>query len=602
MRFLTIFLLLAAFSSLSQSYQDEFNEAKRQYSIGNYKAARDGFKSITKSADFGPYASFYYALCSRNIGELQMASDMWKQILAKYPGWNKSEEVNFWLSYVGFEAGKYEQAFKYVDLLPEDLRANTIHTFLSTYSAEELNKVLAAYPEKEVAKYLLKKLNDEAYENRDQEAIAQLSSRFNISLSELLNIDIVQKDRYSVAVVLPFMYSSLESPQTVLKNSIVYNLYEGMTFAGKALDSLGINVNLYPYDTRKSESKTKEILLQGNLQNADLIIGPLYAKPNKVLQSFSYDRQITIINPLSSTGQVIGSNPYAYLFQPSNDTKGRQAARYAADKFEENKNAFVFFETTRDRVLADAYKSEIEKLGFNIVRFDEIDKEFAQQIQREFIEQYEYQYDTINMTKAEIDSINLIPGRFIRARSLRDKNTGRILTNEDGYELKQYYEKRFEVKPDSIGHIFLASSSNVLANNFISLAEVRPDSIGIIGYDDWLDFSLVNYQQLERIGVSMIASNYVNKENIDFMEFEQAFLNATGQKPDKYHIIGYELMMQMGNLFKAYGKNLILGLKADNYVPGIIMDGMKFGSFNDNQEVPILQLENLKLVNRNSQQ
>jgi len=586
-------LLLLPVITFAQNYQAEYLEAKRQFKLNNYQSARDGFASVIESEIFGAYASFFYALSSYKLGDKKMASDMWKQILAKYSGWDKSQEVYFWLAYSAFEQEDFQNAFSYADKLSPDLRSNMVHSFLSEASASKLSDILDVYPKKEVAEYLLKQLNQVSYNERDQDFVIELTERFNIKYSELTIEGSQFKDNYSVALALPFMFDGLDLSKKVISNTIIFDLYQGMELAKKDLDSMGINLNLYPFDTRKKASATRKLLESTNISTADVIVGPLYSGPNSVMRQFSFENEIPMINPLSSTSDVIGFNQYSFLFNPSNETKGKNAGRYAAKKFKSNKKTFVFYESKRDSIIAANYKNVLEEEGFSVIRFDELSNKDAQRIQIDFTEQFEYPIDS-----SMVDSISAIPGRFVRSRPLRDRNTGRKLFDEEGNEILEFYEMKFHVEPNSVGHIMVASSSNLLANNFISLAEVRTDSIGIIGYEDWLDFSLINYDQLERIDVSMIGSNFCDKSSLEYKDFRNKCISQLKTEPSKFHIIGYELIWQIGQLFRTYGNSIEIGLR-NHSIEGKLLQGLDYGPLNDNQLVPILQLEKLNLINKN---
>lgn len=604
MRIFITFLCIASYLLVqAQTSQAEYLEAKRQFALGNYETAKQSFSSLTNDANFGAYASFYYALSALKLGKDKEAYDMWRQIQLTYPEWEQKKEVNFWLGYVSFKQAKYYEAFRHIEALPTDLRESLIRSQLSGLSLEQLNAAYALNPSNEyIGSYLARAIQQQPYEQRDQVLLGELSDKFEISIAqEEIVLPKIRKSQYAIAAVLPFMFDSLGNPQTVIRNSIIFDLYQGMKQGQRDLLSEGIFLELFPYDTKKQASEARKLVASRKLEDADVIIGPLYGGPSEVITAYSKEKKINMINPLSSNSEVIGSNPYSFLFKPSYETQGRIAGAYASRKFSKNKKAFIFYETDRDSLVANAYREVIQQDSFFVIRFERITNESAQQVQKDFIEQYEARLDTL-YDRNQLDSIGLIPGRFVKTRPLRDEKTGRILRDRNGEDLLEYYENRFKVVEDSIGHIFAATSSNLLANNFISLAEVRSDTIGIIGYEDWLDFSLVAFDQLERLGISMISPSYYDTESDTYQELKEDFIYHVGREPGEYHVIGYELMMQLGRLLKEHGTYFQRGLNGGHYIPGQIMSGIKYGPYNDNQIVPMIQLKNLRLINQTSQE
>jgi len=594
--FVLIFSFLFGFG---QSVQAEYLEAKRQFSLGNYSSAQLSFKSLINDDFFGAYSSFYYALADLKQDNKKEAYDMFLQTLHHYPNWNKIEEVYYWLGYTAFSLNKYHDGFTHIESLSTGLKESLLRSEFSGYTVDELEKTYEIAPDnKLLANYLIKRILSQPYSERDHILLSHLSNKFDIEVMDVeKDLKMIKKNKYAIAAVLPFMYESLAHPQTVIKNSIIFNLYQGMKMAQSDLKKEGILLEIFPIDTKKNKSETQKIVSDGNLENADLIIGPLYRGPNEVISKYSEENKIPMINPLSSNSEITGDNAYSFLFKPSYNTQGRVAAVYSKKKFKENRLAYVFYEKHKDSLVANAYKEEIEKEGFLVVKFERITNESAQQIQKDFIEKYEFRLDTMYTTE-QLDSINLLPGRYVKTRPLRDQDSGVIIKDDEGNDVTEYYEERFFIQPDSIGHMFVASGSNLLANNFISLSEVRTDTIGIIGYQNWLEFSTISYDQFERLDIAFISPDLFNKDLSWFEAFKEDFISGYGQEPEEYHLLGYELIFQFGKLLDKYGKYFQVGLRTGKYFKGKVMGGIQYGIFNDNQVVPITKLEELKLVNQ----
>jgi len=599
-RFLLLPALLFTFYLVNgQSNQAEFLEAKRQFGLGNFAAAKLGFESLTKDEAFGAYASFYYALSAYKNGETKLAYDMWRQVGINHPSWNQANEVNYWLATSAFELKRYRAGFGYLKALPEDLKVLVVEGSLHTKSLEELTQAYKLNPDNmALGAYIVDAMMELPFGERDMDLINQIAKEHDLAVVGLQSgLPEIKKEKYAIALVLPFMFESIDKPQAVLRNSLIWNLYEGMQFAKTDLEMLGVEVELFPFDTKKSEAATQGIVESGVLDDADVIIGPLFAGPNQVISDFSLSEEKVTINPLSYNTGVIGNNPFSYLFKPSYEAQGRAAARFASESFVENKKALVYYETQRDSIVARIYLDELEKSGFFIAQFEQLTKEGALQVQKDFTEKYEVRLDN-KFDNEEIDSIRLVPGRIVKTRLLRKKNSGALIKDDEGNPINEYYEERFTVKDDSIGHIFVATSNNLYANNFISIAEVRSDTIGVIGYDSWLNFTTITYNQLERLGIAFISPSLFKKQTPAYNSLKDSFIKKIGREPGEYHIFGYELVYQLGLLLEEYGKHFQKGLGSDRLIEGKVMSGLKYGVYNDNQVVPITKLENLELVDQ----
>lgn len=589
-------LLLAFVFSNGQANQSEYLEGKRQFSLDNYRDAMGSFQSLTEDPVFGAYASFYYALAAYKQEMPQVATDMWKQVLVKYPKWEETEEVDFWLAKVSFEREEYLDAVKYTEKLPEVVQTQLRKTVRDELDANVLEELYQENSENEALAFLyFQALANLPQEERNHDLLLSLAERFGTELEEVINdFPKVVKESYGVALALPFMFDSLQNATPVIKN-LIFDLYQGMLVAQDSLSKEGISLELYPFDTKKSEAVAKKIIGNESLRNADLIIGPLYGNPINVVYPFAAKNEIPIVNPLSSNASLIRNNKEGFLFQPGYGTQGREAGIYAAKKFTKNKNAIIFYETQRDQIVAEAYREELEKDSFNIVLFEELTKATALQFQADWTRQYESSLDTLS--REAIDSISLMPNRYVRSRPRKDEKTGRVLKDRNGDDRLEYYEMRYTIPQDTIGHIFAATSSNLLSNNIISLSEVRGDSIGIVGYDDWLNFRLVSFNQLERLDVSFISTSYFYPDKSE--KIGDLIRARFWTEPSQYHFLGYELIMQIGRLFDENGKHFQRGVLTGKHLEGHLMHGLKYGAFRDNQIVPIVTIEELQIQVKN---
>ncbi|WP_258104922.1 tetratricopeptide repeat protein [Marinoscillum sp. MHG1-6] len=619
-------LWIVPFLLQGQSKQAEYLEGKRMFKQGDYPSAKSYFGSLMEDKHFGNYASFYFALCALNEGDTTQALAMWKQLLVKAPNWSGEDEVLFWLAYTSFSTNSEDSGIKYSERLARKttsdyLKKDLYAKFLYPKPIEKIQELYKTFPEdRALGAILLSKMKTQPYEMRDlrlmKELDEKLGSEETALLSEVLPMEL--KDRYRIGVLLPFMYDSKNIEQ-ILQNKAVMGLYQGMISGTQELAKKKIYLDLEPIDTKRSKdemSKALELLPSDYL---DLMVGPLLSGPFEVAKEYSKNNRVNMINPVSSSSAVIGDNPFGFLFKPTYETMALALARQAIEQFN-NKNVMIFYENNdRDSVFASIYKSELEQAGFKVRWYQEIDAESAKEVMDELIAEYEDYY-----TQEVADSIAQLPGRFVKERRLREDELRRIKKYEAGernwdrkfyeslpvtYNQKEeaitYYETKLKIDRDSIGHILGATSRNVLANNLISAVETMGDStvlFGFGGYKDWLDFTMLSFSQLERNGVSIVYPEFVEYWSDAYVNKKNQLANQWKVEPSIYHMIGYELTVQVGYLMNRYGKYFQNGIRNGNYFPGDIFQGLKYGLANDNQIAPIVRFEEskLKVVNKDS--
>ena len=91
----------------------------------------------------------------------------------------------------------------------------------------------------------------------------------------------------------------------------VPEFYQGALLALEELKTSGISVKVDLFNTGKSAAETAEILQQPELQNANLIIGPVYDECFPPVAAFAAQHGIPVVSPLA----VVESVDSPLLFQ-----------------------------------------------------------------------------------------------------------------------------------------------------------------------------------------------------------------------------------------------------------------------------------------------
>ena len=594
--FSVVITCLIAFESFSQNYQSDYLEAKRLFNNKEYRVAKDAFRSLIVSAakhNFGEYASFFYGLSAYNLESYSEAKDMWLQVRSKYPDWNQNDELQWWLSATYFKLGDYQKGSEYLagvrgNRLEKEGEGLKIAYLSALDSLSDIVKLHENFENDELlSEYLLSELVKQnklyEYEEVAKRIIKQLKLKEENYYSN--HYDVVMKDEYNVAVLFPFDFDSLEGAGRVARNRVIMDMYEGIKFAADELNSSGRKINLYPYDTKGNRSslhETGKILAKEELLGMDLIIGPRYRQPFNMVFEFSKQNKINMINPWSSNSQVTGDNLFSFLLNPSEKTQALKLAEYAIGNFE-NKNAFVFY-SSRDSILAATYKNKLEESGFNVPVFNEVNQE--------------------NLGK-QSDILIDFKEVLVRSRSEEDslRQLGHVAFTEKRKGGKKVpYAEVLNIPKDSIGHIFVCSGSNLAAANFISAIIERPDTIPLIGKSEWLNVTMITYNQMEDTNLSVVAPLFMSPDSQEYLDLRSAMMDYYKTLPSNNHYIGYEMMNMLGGMMHQYGKYFQEGFKRDGFQEGKLTRGFDYNGERSNQILPIVKVMESKFIDINNQE
>lgn len=96
----------------------------KEVQAGEYDRARADLQVVMqRDGSFAPFAYYYHALASTRQKRFDAARATLKQLVDKYPNWQKREEAYYLAASAAFEQNLVDEAFTYTNLLTEpDLR------------------------------------------------------------------------------------------------------------------------------------------------------------------------------------------------------------------------------------------------------------------------------------------------------------------------------------------------------------------------------------------------------------------------------------------------------------------------------------------------
>jgi ABC-type branched-subunit amino acid transport system substrate-binding protein len=585
---LGLIFIISAFKLNAQvNYQSEYLSGKSYFKSGDYQRAQNHFKNLLDMNENNPfylYASYFYGIAAYETGNKERAMEVLANVRTTHPEWDKIDEVNLWYGKMLIQEGNLMKGLNVLNSTEKsDLKsiANEIKkvTLMAYDSIPLLQKAMELNPYDEVlAKYLAKKINQQPMVDRQVELMEFLIDSFNLNRASFDFVDksvTEKKDTYRVAVLLPLMAESLSTSKGNKGNQFVLDLYQGIKIAVDELNAEGQKIELFSYDTDRDSLKTSEIIESGELLEMDMIIGPLYPIPANMVREYSFLHKINMVNPLSTNSETIATNPYSFLMKSTAETRAKTAARYAIEHME-NKNATIFYGSKpQDSIFAYTYRRILEADSFNITWMTASRSAVAStEILRSLTEVYDT--DTVDNS-----------GKVYISNTVKVK-----VTEDDSLVMSR----------DTIGHILVASSDNLLVSNVLSALDTRRDSIPIIGYDEWLDFNQISFDQLQRMGVVMIGQNYFDFSSSEVAEFKENYRKNYNKLPSQYSYDGYETMWFFGKQLIEFGNYFQYGLYNEGFQKGHLYFGFDYTNANDNQVVPIMKMQDLELKMLNFEQ
>ena len=587
MRKLTLLIIFSFLSSISfaQSDYSNFTRVKKLFNQKKYLELINLNFNISDKSEFYPYYIFYRSISNYYLNNKDQSLNDLNEIIKSYPKWSQIDEVYYWTIKIIIDKESIETILNFFNKIksieiqediyfmiePKIKKISSFNQLKSLYKDYPRNKIVAKYYGRSLLKeYLSDEIIDEINEILD--------------LVERDKLFIVENKKFRVAVLLPFMFDGLDNDYFIKNNNFIMDLYSGILFGHKNYDSINSMIDIIPFDTRRDPKIVKKIIQEGNLDNIDLIIGPLYGKPIEIIKQFCLENKVLMINPLSSNNKIIDDNKYSLLFKPSIKTVAEKASEFSINRFNINKNTIIFYENNfQDSLIAKIYNDNLEKNGFNIIYSKSVSKDDSRLILDSLANTYEeILSDSLYDTLKNISGILIKDGRGI-----------------DKLDTAYKYIEKFYIEEDSIGHVFVSSKNSLFASNIISAVDIRNDTISVLGFDDWLKFNVISINQFQDLDISMLSPSFFNSLDEDYKFIEEYFINNFRRKLSNNFIVGVELINMIIDINKSYGKYFQFGLRNEKLIRGKISEGSSYIRANDNQIVPVIKVVESDIVKIN---
>lgn len=230
------------------------------------------------------------------------------------------------------------------------------------------------------------------YQVKKKDTIYGIATKYEISTSELMDANPEMKtDGYTLKkgdyIFIPFAKSAVEpvKSQTILKEVDIRKrairigvmlplhdvdgdgrrmteYYRGLLMACDSLKKEGISMDIQAWNV-PIEGDIRQILLDDNAKNRDVIFGPLYTSQVKTLGNFCKTYGIKMVVPFSISSDEVATNPQMFQMYQSPSMLNEQ-----------NVDAFIKLFSVYHPVFVDCNDSTSQKGAFTFALRKELDK------------------------------------------------------------------------------------------------------------------------------------------------------------------------------------------------------------------------------------
>ncbi len=164
-------------------------------------------------------------------------------------------------------------------------------------------------------------VEEEAQEEKDTETgyfetFPRKPDKNPINFNENLPSEGQFLNNYKVAVMLPFLVNDTTKGGAAA-NNIAVEFFRGMQVALDSLKAQGLNLTVMVYDSQKDPNKVRELLLQPQMANVNLFIGPMFRSALEPVIAHAQRINAHVVCPVPQSNEVIFNQPHVSKVHPT---------------------------------------------------------------------------------------------------------------------------------------------------------------------------------------------------------------------------------------------------------------------------------------------
>ena len=297
------------------------------------------------------------------------------------------------------------------------------------------------------------------------------------------------------------------------KSELALSFHIGLNLALDSLRRTGKNIVLHTFDTNKDSIELKRIVYSNQLDDMDIIIGPLYSSLFEILcRKYGFDNTKLLISPLSRVNDKIIKYSSAYQIS-------------------------LTYKTQVDIIFSYLIKKAFDKRI--IILNDERERDIAAYLMYQF-KKHQKLVDTITITDTHVDLIrrNIEPEQVVVLFSKDRSFVSRVLGSIGGI--------------DSISTVFAFES--ILSYDYLDITnlmelDVHIVSSKVIDFSDKYDLNFVssfenvyntNFRKYSKVGYDIGMHFCGNKNIFKFKKLSNGY--NENRSAAIYHYVDYELI------------------------------------------------------------
>jgi LysM repeat protein len=172
-----------------------------------------------------------------------------------------------------------------------------------------------------------------------------------------------KKTNYKIAILLPFFLVKGEYNSEYI-STLATEFYMGAKLAIDSLEKMGLDAQVFVYDSKTDTISIKKILEKPEFSKMDLVFGPLSPDNVDIVARWCKVNKVRMICPVSVNVSVLKNNQFVYNAVPSDATLMKGFAEYALNNNSKDQVIVIKSSNEKDLIMYESFRNTFSTSNF----------------------------------------------------------------------------------------------------------------------------------------------------------------------------------------------------------------------------------------------
>ena len=165
-----------------------------------------------------------------------------------------------------------------------------------------------------------------------------------------------KKTNYKIAILLPFFLEKGENNSDYI-STLATEFYMGAKLAIDSLEKMGLEAQVFVYDSKTDTIAIKKILEKPEFATMDLVFGPFSPDNVDVVARWCKANKVRMICPVSVNVSVIKNNQFVYNAVPSDATLMKGLAKFTLNNNSKDQVIVIKSTSEKDLIMYESFRN-----------------------------------------------------------------------------------------------------------------------------------------------------------------------------------------------------------------------------------------------------